>query len=61
MRANAAAGRNVMDPSPDSEENNRPRILTETRMIFSYDPADDADEWWMSWGRLRGFADQANA
>ncbi|KAJ7661739.1 hypothetical protein B0H17DRAFT_1212139 [Mycena rosella] len=60
LRANAAAGLNVMGPNPDSEENNW-QMITETRMIFSYDPADDADEWWMSWGRFREFADQANA
>lgn len=22
-------------------------------LSFGYDPADDADEWWVSWGRLR--------
>ncbi|KAJ7651768.1 hypothetical protein B0H17DRAFT_1215229 [Mycena rosella] len=58
MRANTAAGRNVMDPNPDSEESNFPQIINDTRMIFSYGPADDADEWWMPWGRLRGFVEQ---
>ncbi|KAJ7140828.1 hypothetical protein C8R44DRAFT_974572 [Mycena epipterygia] len=46
MRANHAAGRNVLDG--DMEQ-----MLEDTRMVFSYEPMDDADEWWMSWGRLR--------
>ncbi|KAJ6594368.1 hypothetical protein B0H19DRAFT_59045 [Mycena capillaripes] len=49
MRANQAAGRNVMD-GPKSHVS---RMLDEMRMVFGYEPADDADEWWMSWGRLR--------
>ncbi|KAJ7687841.1 hypothetical protein B0H17DRAFT_1332303 [Mycena rosella] len=54
MRVNQAAGRNIMD----GEESNLQQMLDEMRMVFSYDPADDADEWWMSWGRMRGFAEQ---
>ncbi|KAJ7159071.1 hypothetical protein C8R43DRAFT_359147 [Mycena crocata] len=49
MRANHAAGRNVID-SPESELQ---QMLDDTRMIFGYDPSDDADEWWMTWGRYR--------
>ncbi|KAF7310326.1 FAD-binding-3 domain-containing protein [Mycena indigotica] len=48
MRANAAAGRNVFQAEGDMQE-----MLDETRMVFSYDAADDADEWWVSWGRYR--------
>ncbi|KAJ7687821.1 hypothetical protein B0H17DRAFT_1135994 [Mycena rosella] len=55
MRVNVAAGRNVMDPGPD--ESNLHQIIEDTRMIFSYDPADDADEWWMAWGRFRDSAE----
>ncbi|KAJ7352008.1 hypothetical protein DFH08DRAFT_77882 [Mycena albidolilacea] len=47
MRASHAAGRDVMDvPGSDGEQ-----LLDETRMVFDYDPTDDADEWWMAWGR----------
>ncbi|KAJ7123109.1 hypothetical protein C8R44DRAFT_160970 [Mycena epipterygia] len=49
MRANHAAGRFVMDGPEGDMEN----ILNDTRMVFSYEPTDDADEWWMSWGRFR--------
>jgi salicylate hydroxylase len=49
MRANQAAGRNVMD-GPESALQD---IIDEMRLIFGYEPTDDADEWWMSWGRLR--------
>ncbi|KAJ7661458.1 hypothetical protein DFH06DRAFT_374060 [Mycena polygramma] len=50
MRANEAAGRNVMDSGDLSELQG---MWDDMRMVFGYDPADDADEWWMSWGRLR--------
>ncbi|KAJ6603718.1 hypothetical protein B0H10DRAFT_2079058 [Mycena sp. CBHHK59/15] len=49
MRANEAAGRNVMDaPEADLQQ-----IWESMRKVFGYEPADDADEWWMAWGRLR--------
>ncbi|KAJ6561942.1 hypothetical protein B0H19DRAFT_1143097 [Mycena capillaripes] len=46
MRANHAAGRNVMDGDLH-------QMLEDIRMVFGYDATDDADEWWMSWGRFR--------
>ncbi|KAJ7740576.1 hypothetical protein B0H16DRAFT_1464808 [Mycena metata] len=49
MRANEAAGRNVMDVG----EVHLQAMWDDMRMVFGYDPADDADDWWMSWGRLR--------
>ncbi|KAJ7123121.1 hypothetical protein C8R44DRAFT_785327 [Mycena epipterygia] len=49
MRANHAAGRYVMDGLQGEMDN----ILNDTRMVFSYEPTDDADEWWMAWGRFR--------
>ncbi|KAK6977622.1 FAD-binding-3 domain-containing protein [Favolaschia claudopus] len=49
MRANEAAGRNVMDAADVDLQ----QMWDDMRMIFGYDPADDADDWWMSWGRLR--------
>ncbi|KAJ7488120.1 hypothetical protein FB451DRAFT_1226471 [Mycena latifolia] len=55
MRANHAAGRNVMD----AQESHLQQMQDEMRMLFAYDPADDADEWWMSWGRLRDSAEEA--
>jgi len=49
MRANHTAGRDVMDtPGSDAE-----KMLDDTRVVFDYDPADDADEWWVTWGRYR--------
>ncbi|KAJ7140894.1 hypothetical protein C8R44DRAFT_238342 [Mycena epipterygia] len=50
MRANEAAGRNVMDSGDDT---GLQQMWDEMRMIFGYDPRDDADEWWVSWGRMR--------
>ncbi|KAJ7750921.1 hypothetical protein DFH07DRAFT_826956 [Mycena maculata] len=49
LRANQAAGRNVMD-APEEEMH---KIWDDMRIVFSYDPSDAADEWWVSWGRLR--------
>ncbi|KAJ6594841.1 hypothetical protein B0H19DRAFT_1247480 [Mycena capillaripes] len=49
MRTNTAEGRDVMDtPGSDTEA-----MLDEMRVLFGYDPADDADEWWMAWGRFK--------
>ncbi|KAF7317473.1 FAD-binding-3 domain-containing protein [Mycena kentingensis (nom. inval.)] len=45
MRNNHTMGRNVFE-SGDAEA-----LLEETRIVFSYDAADDADEWWVTWGR----------
>ncbi|KAF7289943.1 FAD-binding-3 domain-containing protein [Mycena indigotica] len=50
MRANNAAGRNVMD---SGDEDSLQTMWDDMRMVFGYDPADAADEWWISWGRLR--------
>ncbi|KAF7335651.1 FAD-binding-3 domain-containing protein [Mycena venus] len=50
MRANHAAGKDVMDSVGGDAE----QMLEDTRMVFGYGPADDADEWWMTWGRYRG-------
>ncbi|KAJ7812384.1 hypothetical protein B0H14DRAFT_2377620, partial [Mycena olivaceomarginata] len=49
FRANEAAGRNVMD----SGDLDLQQMWDDMRTVFGYDPADDADEWWVSWGRLR--------
>ncbi|KAJ6526912.1 hypothetical protein DFH09DRAFT_1152145 [Mycena vulgaris] len=49
MRANHAVGRNVFD----APESRLQQMLDRTRMVFDYDPSDDADEWWVSWGRFR--------
>ncbi|KAJ7766973.1 hypothetical protein DFH07DRAFT_938604 [Mycena maculata] len=46
MRANHAAGRNAMDGDLG-------QMLEDFRMVFGYDAKDDADEWWINWGRLR--------
>ncbi|KAJ7657378.1 hypothetical protein DFH06DRAFT_1328190 [Mycena polygramma] len=52
MRANHAAGLNVLD-TPESDMQS---IWDDMRLVFGYDPADAADEWWVSWGRLRDLA-----
>lgn len=49
MRANQAVGRNALD-APESDLG---EMYDDMRMIFGYDAADDADEWWMAWGRFR--------
>ncbi|KAJ7661461.1 hypothetical protein DFH06DRAFT_374144 [Mycena polygramma] len=53
MRANEAAGRNVMDSGDPSDLQ---QMWEDMRTVFGYDPADDANEWWVSWGRLRDAA-----
>ncbi|KAF7332727.1 FAD-binding-3 domain-containing protein [Mycena kentingensis (nom. inval.)] len=47
MRANTAAGRNAMEG--DLQE-----MLDDFVFAFGYDADDDADEWWINWGRLKG-------
>ncbi|KAF8181905.1 hypothetical protein K438DRAFT_1840626 [Mycena galopus ATCC 62051] len=47
MRANHAAGKNAM-------EGNFQEMLEEFATVFGYDATDDADEWWINWGRFRG-------
>ncbi|KAJ6520799.1 hypothetical protein DFH09DRAFT_1193753 [Mycena vulgaris] len=49
MRASHAMGRNVMD-APDSDLQD---MQDDMLMVFGYEPEDDADEWWMTWGRFR--------
>ncbi|KAJ6509748.1 hypothetical protein DFH09DRAFT_1198750 [Mycena vulgaris] len=49
MRASHAMGRNVLD-APDSDLQG---MHDDMRMVFGYEPEDDADEWWMTWGRFR--------
>ncbi|KAJ6457627.1 hypothetical protein C8R45DRAFT_1221792 [Mycena sanguinolenta] len=46
MRANHAAGRNAM-------AGNYQEMLDDFRMMFNYSGIDDADEWWINWGRFR--------
>ncbi|KAJ7730971.1 hypothetical protein DFH07DRAFT_847897 [Mycena maculata] len=53
MRANHAAGRNAMDGDLD-------QMLDDFRMVFGYDANDDADEWWINWGRFKDAPASAN-
>ncbi|KAJ6467844.1 hypothetical protein C8R45DRAFT_1019192 [Mycena sanguinolenta] len=46
MRANHAAGRNAM-------EGDFQQMLEDYAIIFEYSASDDADEWWINWGRFR--------
>ncbi|KAJ7234508.1 hypothetical protein B0H12DRAFT_1076331 [Mycena haematopus] len=46
MRANHAAGRNAM-------HGDFQQMLDEFGIVFGYDAMDDADEWWINWGRFR--------
>ncbi|KAJ7607031.1 hypothetical protein DFH06DRAFT_1250480 [Mycena polygramma] len=46
MHVNHAEGRNVM-------EGDYHQMLDDFRLVFGYDAMDDADEWWVSWGRFR--------
>ncbi|KAJ7477032.1 hypothetical protein B0H11DRAFT_2234985 [Mycena galericulata] len=46
MKANTAAGRNAMD-------GDLAQMLDDFQFIFGYDATDDADEWWINWGRFR--------
>ncbi|KAJ7638217.1 hypothetical protein FB45DRAFT_902293 [Roridomyces roridus] len=46
MRKKQAAGRNVLEGDLES-------LLDDFITVFSYDARDDADEYWMAWGRYR--------
>ncbi|KAF7367871.1 FAD-binding-3 domain-containing protein [Mycena sanguinolenta] len=46
MRANHAAGKNAM-------EGDFQQMLDDFGVVFGYSAADDADEWWINWGRFR--------
>ncbi|KAK7042173.1 FAD-binding-3 domain-containing protein [Favolaschia claudopus] len=46
MRARGERGENVL--GGDLQE-----MMEDFRMVFGYDAMDDADEWWMTWGRYR--------
>ncbi|KAF8186096.1 hypothetical protein K438DRAFT_1765430 [Mycena galopus ATCC 62051] len=44
IRANYAAGKNAL-------EGDLQQMQEDLRMMFGYEAADDADEWWITWGR----------
>ncbi|KAK7042180.1 FAD-binding-3 domain-containing protein [Favolaschia claudopus] len=46
IRARQAAGQNVL-------EGDMQQMMEDFRMVFGYEATDDADEWWMTWGRYR--------
>ncbi|KAJ6483245.1 hypothetical protein C8R45DRAFT_1215119 [Mycena sanguinolenta] len=50
LRARHAVGQNVFDD--DLED-----MMEADRIMFSYDSADDADEWWINWGRYRAVSE----
>ncbi|KAF7325450.1 FAD-binding-3 domain-containing protein [Mycena kentingensis (nom. inval.)] len=51
LRANTAAGRNAM------EGEDLHKIKEDFIIANGYDADDDADEWWINWGRLKDAAD----
>jgi len=53
IRANHAAGRNAMDG--DLQD-----VQDEFSFVFGYDAMDDADEWWINWGRFRDASGNLN-
>ncbi|KAI0828916.1 FAD/NAD-P-binding domain-containing protein [Trametes gibbosa] len=50
MKANTAAGRNVLE---GEEGGGAGKQWEEMEEIFGYDCEDQADDWWMKWGMLR--------
>jgi len=52
MRARHAAGQNVLDG--DLEQ-----MMEDYRMMYGYEAADDADEWWMTWGRYHSASEDS--
>ncbi len=50
LRANAARGpgANVLEGGGSAES-----VWEEYSVLFGYDCEDEADEWWVQWGRLR--------
>ncbi|KAJ7197418.1 hypothetical protein GGX14DRAFT_471303, partial [Mycena pura] len=53
MRANHAEGRSVMDG--DLQD-----VHDDFSFVFGYDAMDDADEWWINWGRFRDASATSN-
>nr|GAT42402.1 predicted protein [Mycena chlorophos] len=49
FRSNHALGRNILD-APEATKM-EVEAMEETQIVFDYDPEDDADEWWITWGR----------
>ncbi|KAF7321240.1 hypothetical protein HMN09_00213100 [Mycena chlorophos] len=49
FRENYARGRDLADMMEGTEAGD---TMEETRFLFGYSPQDDADEWWMTWGRF---------
>ncbi|KAH9948607.1 FAD/NAD-P-binding domain-containing protein [Amylocystis lapponica] len=50
MLSRHEAGKHVFD-AEEGEENNP--VWEEIRAMFAYDCEDEADNWWLQWGRLR--------
>ncbi|KAF7371321.1 FAD-binding-3 domain-containing protein [Mycena sanguinolenta] len=50
VRARHAAGHNVFEGEME-------QMMEDIRIMFSYNATDDADEWWMTWGRYRDAAE----
>ncbi|KAJ6451307.1 hypothetical protein C8R45DRAFT_1223882 [Mycena sanguinolenta] len=46
MRARHTVGQNVFDGDLEN-------MMEDVRIMFGYEASDDADEWWINWGRYR--------
>ncbi|KAK7029274.1 FAD-binding-3 domain-containing protein [Favolaschia claudopus] len=53
MRERHAAGRNVLDG--DFQQ-----MMEDYEFMYGYEAADDADEWWMTWGRYHDSGDASH-
>ncbi|KAJ7192812.1 hypothetical protein GGX14DRAFT_577806 [Mycena pura] len=53
FRERHAAGLNVLDGDLQ-------QMMEDFRLVFGYEAADDADEWWVTWGRYRDDALEAS-
>jgi salicylate hydroxylase len=63
MRANHAAGRNALEGDFEHMLDDHRTVLVISDCLFNklpqdpyrfgYDAMDDADEWWINWGRFR--------
>lgn len=55
LRAKAAKGTKILDGDGSAES-----VWEEYSILFGYDCEDEADEWWVQWGRLRQRAQNSN-
>jgi len=52
LKQKDAAGLNVLTPDDDDESTIASERWEQVKFMFGYDCEDEADNWWIQWGRL---------